>query len=171
MSNTIGLLCQLTSESVCTVMVAICSHNGKGSSQAFSLGPFLSITGAYEVTPVQGSACHVGCLQVPRKYMWAESDNPEVDCIDSRVYGPVPIGLLHGRVTYRVRRFPPFRTNDSDSGFNLNKTFQGPWIRISLALSAGDVVCFAFECYFHSIFSHAGVPLQVRRANQQLTSR
>ena len=41
---------------------------------------------------------------VPPGKMWLEGDNPS-NSIDSRVYGPVPIGLTVGRIICRVWPF------------------------------------------------------------------
>ncbi|XP_065836075.1 mitochondrial inner membrane protease subunit 1-like isoform X2 [Oscarella lobularis] len=38
---------------------------------------------------------------IPKGYMWLEGDN-KVSSVDSRTYGPIPQGLLAGKVVYRV---------------------------------------------------------------------
>ena len=37
---------------------------------------------------------------------WLESDNPHAGAVDSRRFGPVPPGLIEGRVLYRYRTAP-----------------------------------------------------------------
>ncbi|KAJ1270070.1 hypothetical protein BS78_06G026500 [Paspalum vaginatum] len=44
--------------------------------------------------------------QIPQGHCWLEGDNAAVS-LDSRLYGPVPLGLLQGRVTHVV--WPPNR--------------------------------------------------------------
>ena len=39
--------------------------------------------------------------QVRKGHVWLEGDN-KINSIDSRIYGQVPYGLLHGRVFYIV---------------------------------------------------------------------
>ncbi|KAJ1996799.1 hypothetical protein H4R26_006059, partial [Coemansia thaxteri] len=40
-------------------------------------------------------------VQVPRGHVWLQGDN-YTNSTDSRVYGPIPLGLLHGRITWRL---------------------------------------------------------------------
>ena len=40
-------------------------------------------------------------LKIPKGHMWVQGDNLS-NSTDSRVFGPVPLALLTGRVTYRV---------------------------------------------------------------------
>lgn len=40
-------------------------------------------------------------LQIPRGHLWLVGDNPE-NSTDSRSYGPVPVGLVRGKVCYKV---------------------------------------------------------------------
>ena len=40
-------------------------------------------------------------LQVPKGHVWLSGDNVD-NSVDSRTYGPVPYGLILGRVCYRV---------------------------------------------------------------------
>ena len=47
-----------------------------------------------------------GKAKVPRGHIWLEGDNPSMSR-DSREYGPVPIGLVEGRVVCRI--WPPSR--------------------------------------------------------------
>lgn len=44
--------------------------------------------------------------QIPVGHCWVEGDNPDVSW-DSRSYGPIPLGLMQGRVTHIV--WPPNR--------------------------------------------------------------
>ncbi|KAK3143125.1 hypothetical protein QOZ80_4BG0358710 [Eleusine coracana subsp. coracana] len=44
--------------------------------------------------------------QIPEGHCWVEGDNAGVSW-DSREYGPVPLGLMHGKVTHVV--WPPNR--------------------------------------------------------------
>ena len=39
---------------------------------------------------------------VPRGHVWVEGDNSERSC-DSRIFGPLPLGLIKGRVFIKVR--------------------------------------------------------------------
>lgn len=45
-------------------------------------------------------------LTVPLGHCWIEGDNPAVS-LDSRDYGPVPYGLVYGRIIFRL--WPNFR--------------------------------------------------------------
>ncbi|XAR50846.1 Signal peptidase I [Bertholletia excelsa] len=45
-------------------------------------------------------------LRIPKGRCWVEGDNSAV-CSDSRSYGPIPLGLILGRVTHVV--WPPHR--------------------------------------------------------------
>ncbi len=49
--------------------------------------------------------------RVPEGHIWALGDNPN-NSNDSRVFGPVPLGLVHGRIVYRV--WPPSRFGGLD---------------------------------------------------------
>jgi inner membrane protease subunit 1 len=40
-------------------------------------------------------------LQVPKGHVWLLGDNID-NSLDSRTYGPVPLGLILGRVCYKV---------------------------------------------------------------------
>lgn len=40
-------------------------------------------------------------VDVPSGYLWVEGDNHEVS-VDSRVYGPIPMGLVQGKIPARV---------------------------------------------------------------------
>nr|AHW98600.1 ossigP3 [Oryza punctata] len=44
--------------------------------------------------------------QIPEGHCWVEGDNPEIS-LDSRSYGPIPLGLMQGRVSHIV--WPPNR--------------------------------------------------------------
>ncbi|KAF5747617.1 putative mitochondrial inner membrane protease subunit [Tripterygium wilfordii] len=48
-------------------------------------------------------------IKVPEGHCWVEGDNPAFS-LDSRAYGPVPLGLVRGRVTHIV--WPPQRIGD-----------------------------------------------------------
>ncbi|XP_066917597.1 mitochondrial inner membrane protease subunit 1-like [Clytia hemisphaerica] len=51
-----------------------------------------------------------GCpklFEVPRGHIWLLGDNPE-NSTDSRSYGAVPIGLIHGKVCFKVWPIPDF---------------------------------------------------------------
>lgn len=49
--------------------------------------------------------------QIPQGHCWVEGDNGSVS-FDSRDYGPVPLGLMRGRVTHVV--WPPHRIGRVD---------------------------------------------------------
>ncbi|KAG2565338.1 mitochondrial inner membrane protease subunit 2-like [Panicum virgatum] len=49
--------------------------------------------------------------QIPQGHCWVEGDNASVS-MDSRFYGPVPLGLMQGRVTHIV--WPPHRIGRVD---------------------------------------------------------
>ncbi|XP_012702815.1 probable thylakoidal processing peptidase 2, chloroplastic [Setaria italica] len=49
--------------------------------------------------------------QIPQGHCWVEGDNAGLS-LDSRTYGPVPLGLMQGRVTHVVR--PPNRIGRVD---------------------------------------------------------
>ena len=40
-------------------------------------------------------------MKIPRGHVWIEGDNKEISN-DSRSFGPVPIGLIHGTVEARI---------------------------------------------------------------------
>lgn len=50
-------------------------------------------------------------IVVPEGHCWVEGDN-SVFSLDSRSFGPIPLGLVHGRVTYIV--WPPQRVGKVD---------------------------------------------------------
>ncbi|KAG5253345.1 mitochondrial inner membrane protease [Salix suchowensis] len=45
-------------------------------------------------------------IKIPEGHCWVEGDNP-VSSMDSRTFGPIPLGLVHGRATTIV--WPPQR--------------------------------------------------------------
>ncbi len=47
-----------------------------------------------------------GLVEIPPGHMWIEGDNADVS-VDSRGYGPVPVGLLRGKVIMRLVPFAP----------------------------------------------------------------
>ncbi|CAN6234336.1 unnamed protein product [Urochloa humidicola] len=49
--------------------------------------------------------------QIPQGHCWVEGDNAALS-LDSRTYGPVPLGLMQGRVTHVV--WPPHRIGRVD---------------------------------------------------------
>jgi len=49
--------------------------------------------------------------QIPQGHCWIEGDNAALS-LDSRSYGPVPMGLLQGRVTHII--WPPQRIGRVD---------------------------------------------------------
>ncbi|KAJ7961249.1 putative Mitochondrial inner membrane protease subunit [Quillaja saponaria] len=52
-------------------------------------------------------SCHsYDVLKVPAGHCWVEGDNP-ASSMDSRSFGPIPLGLVQGRVTHVV--WPPQR--------------------------------------------------------------
>ncbi|KAG0568150.1 hypothetical protein KC19_7G190300 [Ceratodon purpureus] len=57
-------------------------------------GDWVTVPGTYEI------------LQVPKGHCWVEGDNGEIS-LDSKSFGPIPLGLMKGRVTHVV--WPPNR--------------------------------------------------------------
>lgn len=53
------------------------------------------------VDPRERNSPHVS---IPKGHLWLQGDNYE-NSTDSRVYGPVPMGLVRGKVFGRVRSF------------------------------------------------------------------
>lgn len=45
-------------------------------------------------------------LRVPEGHVWLLGDNP-ANSNDSRFYGPVPLGMLQGRIFFKVGLNPP----------------------------------------------------------------
>jgi mitochondrial inner membrane protease subunit 1 len=45
-------------------------------------------------------------VKIPAGHVWLEGDNPR-QSTDSRTYGPVPMGLLKGKVILKI--FPSFK--------------------------------------------------------------
>ncbi|KAI3525803.1 hypothetical protein L2E82_01302 [Cichorium intybus] len=52
-----------------------------------------------------------GVVKVPEGHCWVEGDN-SASSFDSRSFGPIPLGLIHGRVTHIV--WPPQRIRKID---------------------------------------------------------
>jgi len=57
-------------------------------------GDWISVPGTYEI------------VKIPEGHCWVEGDNA-VSSLDSRSFGPVPLGLVQGRVTHVI--WPPER--------------------------------------------------------------
>ncbi|XP_076957400.1 uncharacterized protein LOC143632864 [Bidens hawaiensis] len=51
-------------------------------------------------------------VKIPQGHCWVEGDNP-VDSFDSRSFGPIPLGLIRGRVTHIL--WPPQRVQKIDT--------------------------------------------------------
>uniref|UniRef100_A0A8C8AUP3 Inner mitochondrial membrane peptidase subunit 1 n=3 Tax=Telluraves TaxID=3073808 RepID=A0A8C8AUP3_9STRI len=49
----------------------------------------------------QGLRCPVASRQVPKGHVWLEGDNLR-NSTDSRCYGPVPYGLIRGRICFKI---------------------------------------------------------------------
>ena len=47
-------------------------------------------------------------VKVPIGYLWVTGDNLS-NSIDSRVYGPIPLALVKGKIVARVRTFDPLQ--------------------------------------------------------------
>lgn len=45
-------------------------------------------------------------LQIPKGHCWVEGDNGKAS-LDSRIFGPIPLALVEGRVTHKI--WPPNR--------------------------------------------------------------
>uniref|UniRef100_A0A0C9QNG5 Mitochondrial inner membrane protease subunit 2 n=1 Tax=Wollemia nobilis TaxID=56998 RepID=A0A0C9QNG5_9CONI len=65
-------------------------------------GDWVSIPGTHDVE------------QVPQGHCWVEGDN-EVPGFDSRIFGPIPLGLITGRVTHII--WPPNRVGAVEKQF------------------------------------------------------
>ncbi|KAJ0610820.1 putative signal peptidase I [Helianthus annuus] len=52
-----------------------------------------------------------GATRVPEGHCWVEGDNSAFSS-DSRTYGPIPLGLIRGRVTHVI--WPPQRMKKVD---------------------------------------------------------
>lgn len=63
-------------------------------------GQFVEIVAEYPGQYVDKKA-HDGKLSVPTGYCWIEGDN-KVKSHDSREYGPIPLGLVIGRVLFKI---------------------------------------------------------------------
>ncbi|KAF5770549.1 putative signal peptidase I [Helianthus annuus] len=50
-------------------------------------------------------------VKIPEGHCWVEGDNP-TDSLDSRSFGPIPLGLIRGRVTHIL--WPPQRVQKID---------------------------------------------------------
>ncbi|KAI7730246.1 hypothetical protein M8C21_023083 [Ambrosia artemisiifolia] len=50
-------------------------------------------------------------VRIPEGHCWVEGDNP-TDSLDSRSFGPIPLGLIRGRVTHIL--WPPQRVQKVD---------------------------------------------------------
>ncbi|XP_071734650.1 uncharacterized protein [Rutidosis leptorrhynchoides] len=53
-------------------------------------------------------------VKIPEGHCWVEGDNP-TDSKDSRSFGPIPLGLIRGRVTHII--WPPQRAGKIDRKF------------------------------------------------------
>jgi inner membrane protease subunit 1 len=61
----------------------------------------------------QGAAAPAPTIPIPPGHVWLQGDNA-ANSTDSRVYGPVPLALLRGRVRWRV--WPPAQAGRVDGG-------------------------------------------------------
>ncbi|PWA80493.1 inner membrane protease subunit [Artemisia annua] len=52
-----------------------------------------------------------GAIKVPEGHCWVEGDN-SASSVDSRSFGAIPLGLIHGRVTHII--WPPQRIGKVD---------------------------------------------------------
>ncbi|ORX68365.1 signal peptidase I family protein, partial [Linderina pennispora] len=52
-------------------------------------------------------------VQIPKGHVWLQGDNYS-NSTDSRVYGPIPLALLRGRVLARVYPSPRFLTDGAE---------------------------------------------------------
>ncbi|KAL4576735.1 hypothetical protein LXL04_012834 [Taraxacum kok-saghyz] len=53
-------------------------------------------------------------VKIPEGHCWVEGDNP-TNSLDSRSFGPIPVGLIRGRVTHIM--WPPQRVGKVDTRF------------------------------------------------------
>nr|XP_043634423.1 mitochondrial inner membrane protease subunit 2-like [Erigeron canadensis] len=53
-------------------------------------------------------------VKIPEGHCWVEGDNPS-DSMDSRSFGPIPLGLIRGRVTHII--WPPQRVRKIERKF------------------------------------------------------
>jgi inner membrane protease subunit 2 len=64
-------------------------------------------------TVITRAPCPVPTIQVPMNHIWVEGDNGDPNkTIDSNTYGPIPLNLVNGRLTYILspwRRFGPIQ--------------------------------------------------------------
>ncbi|KAK8944315.1 hypothetical protein KSP39_PZI008457 [Platanthera zijinensis] len=60
-------------------------------------------------------------LKIPEGYCWVEGDNPAMSW-DSRSFGPIPLGLIRGRVTHVI--WPPVRVAKLERKIQAGADFQ-----------------------------------------------
>ncbi|TQS35101.1 hypothetical protein Golomagni_04488 [Golovinomyces magnicellulatus] len=52
-------------------------------------------------TVITRAPCPVSSIQIPVNHVWLEGDNKDASkTLDSNTYGPIPINLIQGKVTY-----------------------------------------------------------------------
>ncbi|KAL8039185.1 hypothetical protein ABFX02_10G018400 [Erythranthe guttata] len=68
------------------------------------------------ITGLPGDSVHLpsfNTVRIPAGHCWVEGDNSACS-LDSRSFGPIPLGLICGRITHVV--WPPQRMGKVDSG-------------------------------------------------------
>ncbi len=67
-------------------------------------------------TVITRAPCPVPTVQIPRNHIWVEGDNRDPHkTLDSNTYGPIPLNLVDGRITYVLspwKSFGPVRWDD-----------------------------------------------------------
>ncbi|KAJ8747210.1 hypothetical protein K2173_008443 [Erythroxylum novogranatense] len=79
-------------------VVVFCNHNEKYIKR------IIGLPGDWVATPYSSDV-----IKVPVGHCWVEGDNPS-SSMDSRSFGPIPLGLINGRVTHIV--WPPQRIGE-----------------------------------------------------------
>ncbi|GAB4846590.1 hypothetical protein Ancab_025597 [Ancistrocladus abbreviatus] len=65
-------------------------------------------------------SCSYGTVKISEGHCWVEGDS-SASSLDSRSFGPIPLGLAHGRVSHIL--WPPQRISEVKR--------VGPWDRLS----------------------------------------